>query len=80
MIEKKIFSAWLFLALAMVVHQSVLPLRECCYLYQTLISYLRLGNFYSIANQYEKPARVFFAQGCYMEAEPTDSSEEVGGS
>ena len=26
------------------------------------------GNFYSIANHYEKPARVFFAQGCYMEA------------
>ncbi|MCJ1392722.1 hypothetical protein MMC18_005593 [Xylographa bjoerkii] len=38
------------------------------------------GNFYSIANQYEKPARVFFAQGCYMEAEPADSGEEVGGS
>ncbi|MCJ1384943.1 hypothetical protein MMC17_008061 [Xylographa soralifera] len=36
------------------------------------------GNFYSIANKYEKPARVFFAQGCYMEAEPTDSGEEVG--
>ncbi|MCJ1288102.1 hypothetical protein MMC26_007457 [Xylographa opegraphella] len=38
------------------------------------------GNFYSIANQYQKPARVFFAQGCYMEAEPTESGEEAGGS
>ncbi|MCJ1405890.1 hypothetical protein MMC11_009120 [Xylographa trunciseda] len=37
------------------------------------------GNFYSIANQYDKLARVFFAQGCYMEAEPFDSSEEAGG-
>ncbi|MCJ1479676.1 hypothetical protein MMC13_008362 [Lambiella insularis] len=39
------------------------------------------GNFYSIANQHQKPARVFFAQGCYMEAGPGEPGEgEVGSS
>jgi centromere protein C len=31
------------------------------------------GNFYSIANTYSKPARIFFAQGCCM----TEGIEEA---
>lgn len=27
------------------------------------------GNFYSIVNDYEKPARIFFAQGCEVQEE-----------
>jgi hypothetical protein len=27
------------------------------------------GNFYSIVNDYDKPARIFFAQGCEVQEE-----------
>jgi hypothetical protein len=27
------------------------------------------GNFYSIVNDYDKPARIFFAQGCEVSEE-----------
>lgn len=27
-----------------------------------------LGNFYGIENDYDKPARIFFSQGCEIEA------------
>jgi hypothetical protein len=30
------------------------------------------GNFYSIENVYDKPARIFFAQGCEIQEEITD--------
>jgi centromere protein C len=30
------------------------------------------GNFYSIENDYDKPARIFFAQGCEVEEEILD--------
>jgi len=28
------------------------------------------GNYYSITNDYDQDARIFFAQGCEMVAEP----------
>jgi hypothetical protein len=28
-----------------------------------------VGNFYSIVNDYDKPARIFFAQGCEVQEE-----------
>ncbi|MCJ1249672.1 hypothetical protein MMC30_006898 [Trapelia coarctata] len=38
------------------------------------------GNFYSIANGYTNPARIFFAQGCYMSEleELNEAGEEDG--
>jgi centromere protein C len=34
-----------------------------------------LGNFYSIENDYDKPARIFFSQGC----EVMESAENMNG-
>jgi len=34
-----------------------------------IVLILRAGNNYSINNWTEKPARIFFAQGCEVEAE-----------
>jgi hypothetical protein len=31
------------------------------------------GNFYSIVNDYDKPARIFFAQGCEVQEEFPES-------
>ncbi|KAE8449685.1 hypothetical protein EG329_007460 [Mollisiaceae sp. DMI_Dod_QoI] len=31
------------------------------------------GNFYSLENDYEKPARIFFAQGCELPEAPADT-------
>ena len=30
------------------------------------------GNFYSIVNDYDKPARIFFAQGCEVQEEAAE--------
>jgi centromere protein C len=34
-----------------------------------------LGNFYSISNDYDKPARIFFSQGCEVIEEATSASQ-----
>ncbi|KAH8178281.1 mif2/CENP-C like domain-containing protein [Sarocladium implicatum] len=34
------------------------------------------GNYYSITNDYDNPARVFFAQACEVPAQPVDLGEE----
>ncbi|KAA8573690.1 hypothetical protein EYC84_005263 [Monilinia fructicola] len=36
------------------------------------------GNFYSITNDYDKPARIFFAQGCEVGGLPGDSEGGAG--
>lgn len=35
-----------------------------------------LGNFYSIHNTYDRPARVLFAQGCYMAGDEEGVADE----
>jgi hypothetical protein len=32
-----------------------------------------IGNFYSIENDYDKEARIFFSQGCEILEEPEES-------
>lgn len=31
-----------------------------------------IGNYYSIENDYEQPARIFFSQGCEIQASDAD--------
>ena len=38
-----------------------------------------LGNTYSVANPFNKSARVFFAQGCYMTEEEGAEFEDAEG-
>ncbi|KAJ4328224.1 mitotic fidelity of chromosome transmission- protein [Fusarium piperis] len=33
------------------------------------------GNYYSITNDYDKPARVFFSQGCEVTSQPTEGEQ-----
>lgn len=33
------------------------------------------GNYYSITNDYDKPARIFFSQGCEVTSQPTDGEQ-----
>lgn len=34
------------------------------------------GNYYSITNDYDNPARIFFAQACEVPAQPVELQEE----
>jgi centromere protein C len=34
-----------------------------------------VGNYYSIVNESEKPARLFFSQGCEVQAEEGEDSQ-----
>jgi hypothetical protein len=44
---------------------------EVCYPSSDAVepSLILVGNFYSIENDYDQPARIFFAQGCEVEDE-----------
>ncbi|RTE77301.1 hypothetical protein BHE90_008233 [Fusarium euwallaceae] len=33
------------------------------------------GNYYSITNDYDKPARIFFSQGCEVTSQPTEGEQ-----
>ena len=35
-----------------------------------------LGNTYSLSNPYDRPARIFFSQGCYMTEEEGEAFED----
>ncbi|KAJ4390527.1 mitotic fidelity of chromosome transmission- protein [Neurospora sp. IMI 360204] len=37
------------------------------------------GNYYSIENDYDQPARVFFSQGCEVQVRPSEEGEEGTG-
>jgi hypothetical protein len=37
------------------------------------INLISVGNFYSIENDYDKPARIFFSQGCEILEEAAES-------
>jgi len=39
------------------------------------INLIFAGNFYSIENDYDKPARIFFSQGCEIVEEAAESQE-----
>lgn len=33
------------------------------------------GNYYSITNDYDKPARIFFSQGCEVTSQPAEGEQ-----
>jgi len=37
---------------------------------------METGNNYSIKNNYNKPARIFFSQGCEVVPQPVEDKEE----
>lgn len=37
---------------------------------------MKTGNYYSIENDYDQPARVFFSQGCEVQVRPSSEGDE----